>query len=257
MTTDSSRLKVGRPRISLPLNTSCLCQTCGAKLSSDLYLLCRPCAHAGRRKINTKVCPQCQIGFSLKPSRLKKATFCSRKCTGAYTANHLTNKQREARQRNMLRLTKEDPAFTKRWERMKGAGNPIHQPGVREKISAALMGRWNPHLNGGNGTGLTLPQRALWAELPEEWVAEFVVWAKGKTTFEWPIMIVDLAYVEKKWAVEVDGASHNTLKVRERDQKKDKLLREAGWRVYRVTNEEVNADPKHCASNIREFFGWS
>lgn len=70
-------------------------------------------------------------------------------------------------------------------------------------------------------------------------------------------MIVDLAYVEKKWAVEVDGLSHNTIKVRERDRKKDGLLKEAGWLVYRVTNKEVNSDPKQCVLNIQAFFGWS
>ncbi|MFW6300118.1 MAG: DUF559 domain-containing protein [Oceanicaulis sp.] len=38
-------------------------------------------------------------------------------------------------------------------------------------------------------------------------------------------------------AIEVDGTSHNSRKVRERDARKDEFLSSKGWSVFRVSNE--------------------
>jgi len=40
-------------------------------------------------------------------------------------------------------------------------------------------------------------------------------------------------------AIEVDGFSHCTTKRQEQDVKKQTVLKELGWSVYRVSNEEA------------------
>jgi hypothetical protein len=136
---------------------------------------------------------------------------------------------------------------------MRGEGNPMKSQEVREKVSAALRGVPREHLNGGNGTGLTKPQRLLMEALPQEWTPEYVVWGRGAVKV-WPLMIVDLAIQERKWAIEVDGASHNSIKVRERDSRKDQLLADAGWSVFRVTNKKILEDLDQALLDIQKFF---
>jgi very-short-patch-repair endonuclease len=66
-------------------------------------------------------------------------------------------------------------------------------------------------------------------------------------------MLVDLALPGQKIAVEVDGLSHNTYAVRERDSRKDSLLAEAGWSVLRITNSEILSDLGGAVSKVHEF----
>jgi very-short-patch-repair endonuclease len=47
---------------------------------------------------------------------------------------------------------------------------------------------------------------------------------------------LDLANLEMKMGIELDGGSHLTLTRREQDQKKDALLRSLGWKVLRLKN---------------------
>lgn len=140
---------------------------------------------------------------------------------------------------------------------MRGDTNPMKDPAVRQKVSDSLAGVPRPHLCGGNGKGLTVPQRALLDVLPDEWHAEFMVWAGKMKHPTWPIMLVDLAVPHRKWAVEVDGLSHNVKSVQERDARKDALLAEAGWRVFRVKNARVMESPELAASEVLEFFAQS
>jgi hypothetical protein len=167
-----------------------------------------------------------------------------------------TPRLREKAAQNMKRLQQENPLpFKKRWEDMKSS-NPMDNLSTRkialQKAHATNLakGNYEKNLTGGNGRGLTAPQQALLSDLSNGWVAEHVIWAgeKGKKT-GWPIMMVDLALVENKWAVELDGPSHRSSTARIRDQKKDKLLTEAGWKVLRLKNDEASV------SRVLEFFG--
>ena len=50
---------------------------------------------------------------------------------------------------------------------------------------------------------------------------------------------IDFAFVDKKIAIEIDGSQHLEIKRLNRDNKKDKLLIENGWVVYRVTANQI------------------
>lgn len=115
--------------------------------------------------------------------------------------------------------------------------NCMKRPEVRQKVSEALRGRFCGS-RGGNGHGLTVPQQRLLETLGDGWVAEFIVFSNGFRD-DWPLMIVDIAHPVSKVAVEVNGNSHNTLKVKARDKKKKEILEGLGWTVFSFKNKAV------------------
>lgn len=120
--------------------------------------------------------------------------------------------------------------------------NPSSREDVRKKISGTLraMGH-RPVVRGGNGAGMTGPQKALLAALGDGWIAEHVVnvW-KGKRVPGVPGHYkIDLANIEMMIALEVDGGSHGPASRKEQDQRKDQFLAGEGWSVFRVTNERA------------------
>ena len=59
---------------------------------------------------------------------------------------------------------------------------------------------------------------------------------------------IDLAFPDRRIAVEIDGRSHRTSLGRQRDERKDNALAEMGWKVVRFTNDQVMADPTAIAA---------
>jgi len=47
---------------------------------------------------------------------------------------------------------------------------------------------------------------------------------------------VDLAWPDRKLALEIDGSSHRMRARLAQDRKKDAVLEQLGWRVFRVSN---------------------
>ena len=53
---------------------------------------------------------------------------------------------------------------------------------------------------------------------------------------------IDFAFVNEKVAVEIDGSQHLLPKRKDRDDKKDELLKENGWFILRVSENEVKTN---------------
>ncbi len=83
-----------------------------------------------------------------------------------------------------------------------------------------------------------MPQKLLLDYLGEDWKSEYIVitpWIIGfPTCFK-----IDLACPARKIAIECDGSSHNGLKAKERDKRKDDFLRSVGWTVLRLWNKDI------------------
>jgi hypothetical protein len=110
---------------------------------------------------------------------------------------------------------------------------------TREKVSKALAGRKFPATRGGNGKPLTKPQILLLKSLSDEWAPEYLV-SHGGTRKEWPVGLrFDLACPVYRLAVECDGLSHNTLKVKARDAHKEALAKRVGWIILRFKNQNI------------------
>lgn len=61
---------------------------------------------------------------------------------------------------------------------------------------------------------------------------------------------VDIANVEAKLAVEVDGNTHRLKEWKRHDKKKESVLRALGWSVLRFWNETVLQDVSGVANTI-------
>jgi very-short-patch-repair endonuclease len=62
---------------------------------------------------------------------------------------------------------------------------------------------------------------------------------------------VDVAFPKKKLAVELDGASHNTIARQEQDAKKTNFLASLGWTVLRYANKRVILTPQIVKAELR------
>ena len=133
--------------------------------------------------------------------------------------------------------------------------NPSKDPLIREKISKRLKEiKHKPVKRGGNGQGLTVPQELLLNTLEQEGayvIPEYVVLTKMKRGSGYPTCYkIDLAIVDKKIAIEIDGNSHCSILRQEQDLKKSLFLENLGWKVYHFKNKYVMENSKKIVQEL-------
>lgn len=205
-------------------------------------------------------CEWCRQKFTttrLKGSNGKPRRFCSQHCAMKwrhaqpdYIHPASDPKVRAASSKRMKEL-RERPDVKRKLNRyLRSDRNPFKDPS-REFIENRKKATSYDHLVGGNGTGLTKSQKLLLDLLGANWKPEFVIPTKKKSGFPNHYKI-DLARPRKKIAVEIDGISHATKKVRAADKRKDQFLRDEGWTVIRVSNQQVLEHPLRTAKMIKK-----
>ena len=143
-------------------------------------------------------------------------------------------------------------------EKFKGDKNPAKRPEVREKLSKARRGRPSK-LKGKSYEEILGPERAESRReeqrhfgaigmsvcgilsKPQKELYEIVKQIEPDSVLEYPFRgyCIDIAILDKKIAIEYDGSYwHNET----RDQEKDKVLEEFGWKVYRFKDRVPTYD---------------
>jgi len=137
-------------------------------------------------------------------------------------------------------------------ERMK-TNNPMKDPVAREKVANALrQSGHKPPVRGGNGE-ITKPQAELFAVLGEGWTLEHPILTGLKKGHGEPTSVkVDIAHLDLRIAIEVDGGSHGSLKVQEQDRRKEAHLSRLGWSLLRFKNRDVNSDLQGVVARVQE-----
>ena len=182
-------------------------------------------------------CVICQKEIQPKPYKgWKPGRLCgSKECKGKLSRQTIRNT-----------FAKHDGQITKY-----RTSNGMHNPKVRELVSTKLraMG-WKPPVRGGNGKGPTTTQLALAAALG--WDMEVAIPTKQpRSEGVYPSCYkVDIGNNTLKVAIEVDGNSHNVLKRKAQDVKKDEFLRSIGWTVLRFTNKQVAGHLEDCVQTV-------
>jgi hypothetical protein len=142
--------------------------------------------------------------------------------------------------------------------------NVIHEAAFRNRFSEqatrAAMARapgrnlrpleraLEAHASGSAGTRSDLEDQVL-ARLPAHLPAPLVN-AGVQTSHE--LIEVDLFWPDQGLIVEIDGHGHTRPRTRRVDGERDRLLNAAGFRVVRVTGDEVNPPPRpHPAADPR------
>ena len=121
--------------------------------------------------------------------------------------------------------------------------NPMWNEESRKRASESLkrIGH-KPPVRGGNGTGMTEPQKKLLGLLGEGWKSELPIGVGAGLREEYRapnVYKLDLGNKELKLGIECDGNSHGMLARRQQDAKKDAVLGLLGWTVLRFRNERI------------------
>lgn len=211
-----------------------VCDICQQKFVNDQFVqtCSRKCLNQLKSrhvKVAHTACHTCKKPLVLTgPPRVRFVksgrAYCSKECGGVYKGQvsgpllaKYNRKHASARMR---------------------AANPMHVQKHKEAMRATLQRIGHkPCVRGGNGTGPTLPQKALADTLGIGWEMEFVVPTKnGERPYHYKL---DIAHPVAKIAIEVDGASHMSISRHAADLRKDRFLEATGWRVFRFSNEKV------------------
>lgn len=134
--------------------------------------------------------------------------------------------------------------------------NPMKDDSVRKKVSDTLkkIGH-KPKIVGGNGRGPSVYQKQLYDELikiNDSFKMEFVFKTKSfnKDKIYPNHYKIDIALFSHKIAIEVDGSSHNSKKIKSCDKKKSDLLISQGWKVLRLSNYQIETELKNCVQMV-------
>jgi hypothetical protein len=175
-------------------------------------------------KILNSTCIVCGSNFQRQP--FSKGKVCSISCQGKLSSE---------------RMKKNNPMFYEE-HRLKASER---QKEINHK----------PAIQGGNGRGATVHQLMLYnkiSELDSSFSMEYI----EKTghlakQFKSPRHYkIDIASKYHMIAIEVDGISHNSLKVKECDERKNKLLALKGWKVLRFTNSQIQKELENCVQMV-------
>ena len=185
-----------------------------------------------RKKILVEtICTICMKKFVSPKKRLRKT--CSEECRRRKSSQ--TMSATNIRRRIIISQRMRDD-------------NPMSNPEIRNRARERLLEMGHrPRVRGGNGCGPTMPQKLLNDILG--WSLEVVIPTFKKKGQGYPTAYkVDIANLERKIAVEVDGDSHCALKRKAQDSRKDEVLTGLGFKVLRLRNSVILADPEGCAA---------
>lgn len=176
-------------------------------------------------KKHTSNCIVCKKDFI--KSTQSKGLVCSTKCQGKLSSK---------------RMKENNPMFIA--ENRKKASD--RQKKIKHK----------PIIQGGNGRGATIQQLKLYNELikiDNSFEMEVIektgkeLSKKFKSPYHYKLDIASRIHL---LCIEVDGASHNSLKTRECDKRKTELLNLKGWKVLRLSNYQIDKELKNCVQMV-------
>lgn len=176
-----------------------------------------------RRKIFKNTCDVCGIDFE---NTVKNQKTCGVKCAGVLSSKRMFE------------------------------NNPMKDVSTRIKVSETLksMG-YKPKIQGGNGRGATKFQQILFDQLIAvddsfeleaiEKTGEYAKQFRAPNHYK-----IDIASRKNMIAIEVDGFSHNSNKIKECDERKTILLNLKGWKVLRLSNSQIEKELANCVQMV-------
>lgn len=96
--------------------------------------------------------------------------------------------------------------------------------------------------------GVSPREEALWPRLSALGWQWRLRWFDADGSFE-----LDFALPDRKLNVEIDGPEHGHRRRRELDYDRDLILNDRGWRILRIPNDDVDADPAAVLAKIVEW----
>lgn len=91
-------------------------------------------------------------------------------------------------------------------------------------------------------------ERALWNKLKDKQI-EGVRFRRQQPIGSY---IVDFVSLERRLIIEIDGGQHNERKVKEKDEEREKWLKEKGYQILRFWNNDVLTNIEGVLEKIKE-----
>lgn len=179
---------------------------------------------ANYKKAITRTCQVCGDLFEVDTWR--KDRLCSTKCAGVLASKRM----------------KKD--------------NPMKDPSIRKKVSKTLKKmKHSPSIRGGNGRPPTRQEKTMYDELckyDDSFEIECII-KTGELAEEFSAPShykIDVGSHRHKIAIEIDGASHNSKKVKECDRRKTLFLHTKGWTLLRFSNLMIDNRLNDCVQVV-------
>lgn len=64
---------------------------------------------------------------------------------------------------------------------------------------------------------------------------------------------LDFAWIDKKKCIQIDGDQHQKEQYRQRDERKDALLKQEGWEVLRIKWKDFCKETKYWIQKAKDF----
>lgn len=168
--------------------------------------------------------------------------FCSKPCQSKYHEADQSYREVVGQKRKAW-LTSGNPKAVQEIERIRQL-NPMSNKATVEKMievktANGTLRQGLGENRGGNGTGLTVPQKRLFEVLEPGWTPELAIPLGGRFPGYPTNYKVDLGNQTMRLAIELDGRTHSSQEQKEKDKKKDIMLGSLGWTVLRFTNKMI------------------
>jgi very-short-patch-repair endonuclease len=197
----------------------CCSRSCGNLIVHYKSLADKPKYTSDNRLLFKNTCFVCKSEFE---SVVKNQKTCGLKCSGVISSNRMKK------------------------------NNPMKSITIKQKVSDTLkrIGH-KPNILGGNGRGNTVYQELLFnslIEIHKSFKCEYVFNTKKYNQDKQYSnhYKIDIASDLLMIAIEVDGTSHSSLKIKQCDKKKEQVLTLAGWRVLRFSNSMIKNQLMNC-----------
>ena len=198
-----------------------------------------------KKRIHPLICEWC--GMSFLGDKIARQ-FCGRSCSGKARMN--TPEAKERSRTTMLRLRQRPDVQEALLRHLRSGSNPLRNPRNQAKAQVILRQMGYPTLKGGNGQGLTVPQRILADRLG--WPAEYPIGVNPRQRDLPSVFKLDLAEPVLKVGIEVDGHSHMGRKVKAADARKRHYLESRGWTVLHFWNKQILEDLPEVINQIQK-----
>jgi len=188
-----------------------------------------------------KNCEICGQDYKIKTQKdYRRRRFCGTKCSAVWRMQQpeirakiyndvVRQKVAQGNRRSFVQHPERRLALSRRMKEH----NPLQDPEVKAKADAARRARPFPSEHGGNGRVSPTEQ------IMQKWTG-WKTGAIGVTGIpKWKNLKMDLIEWEARLAVELDGASHLTKQQKERDCRKETILRHMKWNFVRIPNDRA------------------
>ena len=200
------------------------------------------CYHAARQRDNkpgrprervARTCEQCGAHFEIIPSWLKGGggRFCSRQCSHEH--------KRTVTGENHPLYTKVE--LTCQWCGKKYTQKKSIAERGSKFCSPNCHGAYRSHTIGRKPTSIERKVKAMLDDIGIEYIAEKPMGA----------FVCDFVIKPVRLVIECDGSYwHNLPEVKARDANKDKWLKAHGYFVLRLSEDDINSNPRECKQRI-------